>query len=769
MSVIINRAMPIFLLIGMLFLTFPDRVSAASPTINVSDSSIETEVGQKFTVPVTIQAGSVNLFVYSVHAFSETGHVTLESRDVNQTVAANSSVRTNLIGSANAPGISRIRIEVWAGPQSPGSVEMLLEVSDPTRQAPRPRFSVSSVSFLPANPDMAQPFTVNIALQNIGDSAAHNTVLVFDGGKNFAVTTLTDTVQLQPVERGASVVASFQVRALNTRETNRVAINLSYGAYTQAETLNLPLAAVRTPKLLAPVLNVASFVLRPDQGGRFLLELTIRNSGETAAENIKISLDGGEKVSPAKGGSVRHIASLAPGSASVVEYQLEARGALSSQLLNITFDYLSPVGDELKSSDRIFISANLEPDLKVTGFNASPDAEGSFLLNLRLQNKGYSTARDIAVRFAGTQVFPLEGSDLLPVPDLVAGSSSHLSLRMMPGAPGNIYSIPVEITYRSVTGAEHKTNETIVLTATAIGRPNQQGTPRVMLERHTLSTDQVLAGGRFTLALYIRNNAGRPVNNIKISLGTVQVGAGAGGAGNTGGTVFSPLDGSSASFFVDSIAAKDRLVKKVNLFVDPNAAAMTYALPITIDFEDGEGKAFSVGETVNIPVLQESRVQVLSLEIPSQAIVGQAVSVSMEFVNTGRTVLSNVLVSIEGDFPMENATYFVPRLEIGISDFFQGMIIPAAEGVLSGNLAVTFLDARNQEVRLDHPFTLEVLPMTQPPFELPHSPVPEQGQMGWVPMLPFLWGGAAVAVVGITVALIVRHRRNRRRDVFLDE
>jgi hypothetical protein len=190
-----------------------------------------------------------------------------------------------------------------------------------------------------------------------------------------------------------------------------------------------------------------------------------------------------------------------------------------------------------------------------------------------------------------------------------------------------------------------------------------------MLERHILSTDQVLAGGGFTLALYIRNNAVRPVSNIKISLGTVQVGAGAGGAGNTGGTVFSPLDGSSGSFFVDSIAARGRLLKKVNLFVDPNAASMTYALPITIEFEDGEGKAFSVSETVNIPVLQESRVQVLSLEIPYQAVAGQAVPVSMEFANTGRTVLSNVLVTIEGDFPKENATYFVPRLEIGTSDF----------------------------------------------------------------------------------------------------
>jgi hypothetical protein len=769
MSALVNKV-PILLIITLLLLTFPGGVAAAAPAIDVP-ASIQAQAGQNFTVPVTIRAGSVPLFVYWLHAFPEAGHVTVESRDVKQTVAANASLRVNLIGNAHAPGISRVRIEAWAGPQSPGSAEVLVEVSDPAGQAARPRFSVTGVSFVPASPDLTQPFTVNISLHNIGEAATRNMTAALDGGENFTVTALTNTVHLQLVERGATAVASFQVRALDTRETNQVALNLSYGTFTQAETLNLPLPAVlRPPKLQAPVLEADSFTLQPGRDGRFVLSLTVRNRGKMEAGNIRVTLDGGDRLFPAEGGSTRNISALAPGSAAVVEYQLFSRGSLAAHPVNVSFDYLSPAGAALKNSDRIFISANREPDLKVTGFSASPDGDGGrFLLNLHLQNKGHATARDIAVRFTGSQAFPLDGSDLVLAPDLAAGSSSRISLRMMTGTQSNIYSIPVEITYRSAAGAEHKTNETIVLTAAATGGPKQQGTPRVMLERHTLSTDQVLAGGSFTLKLYVKNNAARPVSNIKISLGTVQVGAGAGGTGGTGGTVFSPLDGSSDSFFVESIAAKGRLVKEVKLFVDPNAAAMTYALPITIDFEDGEGKAFSVSETVNIPVLQESRVQVLSLEIPSQAVVGQAVPVSMEFANTGRTVLSNVLVNIEGDFPRENASYFLPRLEIGAGDFFQGMIIPAAEGTLSGNLAVTFLDGRNREVRLDHPFTLEVQPMKQPPAG---APVPVPGPElpgGGFPGMVFLWGGAAVVVMGIAAALIVRKRRNRRREIFLDE
>jgi len=756
-------------LVTFLLLMYPGRLAAASPTMTLP-ASLQAETGQDFSIPVTVQAGNVALVVYELRAFAEAGNVTVESRSINRAVPANSTASFSLAGSAFTSGIARVTIEARVQPEASSNPitligEVLVEVNDPAAQQARPRLSVAGVSFTPASPDLTQAFTLNISLHNSGESAARNLVASLDGGKNFTVTTLTNTVNLQAVERGTTVVASFQVRALKTRESNQVTLNLSYGTHSQAETLNLPLPAARPPEFLEPVLKADSFNLRPSKDGQFMLSLTVRNSGKTEAAKIEATLDGGDRVFPALGGNSRTISALAPGGAAVAEFLLKSRGALAGHPVNLTFDFVNPDGDKLKNSDRIFISANFEPALRISGFSASPEGDdGRFLLNLRLQNEGGSTARDIAVRFTGNQAFPLDGSDLVPVPDLAAGSSGRLSLVMLPAARSETYSIPVEISYRSAAGAEHKANETITLPASAAGG-RRQGTPRVMLEKHALSTGQVLAGGSFTLTLTFRNNAARPVENIKISLGSIQVGTGAGGTGNTGGTVFSPLDGSGGSFFVDRLAANARLAKEVKLFVDPNATAMTYALPITIEYEDGEGKPFSVNETVNVPVLQESRLQVLSLELPAQALAGQPVPVSMEFANTGRVTLNNVLVSIEGDFGKENATYFVPRLEIGKSDFFQGMIIPATAGTLSGNLTVTFLDGRNQEVRLDHPFTLEVQAMEVTP-ELPTPDLVQPAAAS--PLIPVLWGVIAVAAVA-TIALVIRKIASRRRKAFFDE
>ncbi|MBT9148053.1 MAG: hypothetical protein DDT32_01822 [Syntrophomonadaceae bacterium] len=501
-----------------------------------------------------------------------------------------------------------------------------------------------------------------------------------------------------------------------------------------------------------------------------MLNLIVQNSGGTEAKDLRVALDGGDKVFPARGGKTRSITALSPGEVATVEYLLSSRGELSHHPLNISFDFFDPAGNELKSSERIFISSDLEPSLKIAGFNAQPkDDEGKFLFNLQLQNKGHSLARDISIRFTGTQAFPLEGSNLVSVANLAAGATTQLSVMMKAGTESEVYSLPVEIGYRSAGGAEHKTSETIVLTAASIrvDAPGQkQSTPRVMLKRHALSTNQVLAGGTFTLTLHIKNNAARAVGNMKISLGNIQVGGGAAGGAGAGGTVFSTLDGSSSSFFVDSIAANGRMIKEIALFVDPNATAMTYSLPITIEYEDTEGKAFSVSEAVNIPVLQESGIRVLALNIPSVAVLGQPVPLSMEFANTGRVALSNLLVVIEGDFPKENATYFIPRLDIGVSDFFQGMIIPASEGDLSGNLVITFLDSRHQEVRIDHPFTMEVQAMQELPMEIPEAEPPIAGGFPAIFRIVLGIGGSAFLLVSL---FLLKRKMAKRRQAFFEE
>jgi hypothetical protein len=73
---------------------------------------------------------------------------------------------------------------------------------------------------------------------------------------------------------------------------------------------------------------------------------------------------------------------------------------------------------------------------------------------------------------------------------------------------------------------------------------------------------------------------------------------------------------------------------------------------------------------------------------------------------------------LEGDFRKESASYYVGNLEIGASDYYQGIIHPENEGSLSGKLIFSYIDNNNKEVRVEEPFELNVQPM------VPMEPLP---------------------------------------------
>ena len=459
------------------------KVQAASPSVSVSAPDVKT--GEDFVISVTITATSTPITVNKVVAMLYSADIFIESQFPHRQVPANSSTQVNLVGRASAPGLHRVGIEVtYNNNQSIVESEVLINVTDPPGRAPRPRFEVLEVSFNPEVPDITKPFTVNIDLRNVGNEAARDMVATFVGGTNFGVTTLTNRVQTALVDRGQTTTVSFQIRARDTHDSNEITLNLNYGEHSQAEVLNLPLPDVsELPKPDPPNVKISSFNILPSGEDRLKLSLSVQNTGGEDAENIRISLAGGERIFPLGTSSIRRISSLSSGASSSIEYLLSPKGALTNHPLDITIEYTDPEGEKITENEKIFISFNLEPELRITGFNiGSRRAEGEFVLNFDLLNSGASAAKDIALRFTGTNVFPLAASNLIQLADLAPGEQKAVSLIMKAGAKSEVYTVPIEITYTSAGGYEHKETETITLTAESIGldpedEEEKKGTP----------------------------------------------------------------------------------------------------------------------------------------------------------------------------------------------------------------------------------------------------------------------------------------------------
>ena len=385
------------------------------------------------------------------------------------------------------------------------------------------------------------------------------------------------------------------------------------------------------------------------------------------------------------------------------------------------------------------------PEIIVNNINLTNLGSGRYQADITYQNLGEKTASNLTVNFNGGTNY------------LATDTSSKKHLGNLAGKRTGVVSFTVEerdtIAERTAElefsfedeNKQRLTQKIQIYLATggAIGGTGK--TPWVIINKYQLSADQVMAGSRMTLSLLVENTNTRPVKNLKISMGVIRV-----EDDRVGGTVFSPVN-SSNTFFIEEIPGKSILQRDIDLFVDGNAAAKTYIVPLTIVYEDEKGKPLTVEELINIPVVQSSMLEVLSVEVPQEVFAGDMVNITSEFVNVGKVSLTNFRVNIEGEFPKDNALYYVGNLDIGMSDFYQGRIIPQQEGTLEGILVFTYMDSSNEEVRLERPFTINVMPAV--PFE-PGPEFPGGEKPGGRPGDGLPIGGINWIVVVLGIALI---------------
>jgi hypothetical protein len=386
-----------------------------------------------------------------------------------------------------------------------------------------------------------------------------------------------------------------------------------------------------------------------------------------------------------------------------------------------------------------------------------------------LQNTGSQAAKDIVFMLdGGDAIYVLDGSNTNYFPQINAKQEIEIEylLGINTDTVASHLPLNIKIEYKDANrNPVPSSTETLGIAASQVGIDSAAGEPRVLISKYTLSEEKILAGNIVTLSLFIENTHARPVHNIKVSLSDLPVEGTGNNTATSGGTVFSPVN-SSNSFFIQEIPAKTVLCQSIDLLVDPNAAAKTYVVPVTIDYWGGSAKqSIIVNEMVNIPVTQESRLQVLAIEVPPTAFIGQPAFVSAEFVNVGKVDLGNFIVMMEGSFRKEQASYFVGNLGIGMSDYYQGIIYPEEEGTLEGELIFSYLDNNNREVQVREPFRLEVMPMMEKEFypegEMPPG-MPGEGEHGG--SKGRLWLVAALVVAAAATVFFLRRRALKKRN-----
>ncbi|MFZ5945345.1 MAG: COG1361 S-layer family protein [Bacillota bacterium] len=488
-------------------------------------------------------------------------------------------------------------------------------------------------------------------------------------------------------------------------------------------------------------------------GTDFYISFVIRNIGTGPAFNLNFNFeleDDKNNLAPfsvVEAPEIKQIESKAVQSVAIKMHVNES-AANRNYKLKVNVDYKNA----LQTSSTIYSNVTIpvtygitKPQFVVKAVQfepKEPDLTQPFTTTIFFENISETDAGNVSVALDGTvndeknfEVVDLSNTKHLF--DVKGKQTRMVSFKLEAEEPRNGNQVKITFTY-DYKGTQTTQTEVLNLPLPKVSLSASGKLPWVIISKYTLSDEQVLAGNTVALRLFVENTNNKDVFNAKVSIVDVQL-----EDNQKGDTVFSPVD-SSNTFFIEKIPGKTTVMKEIALYVDPNAQAKTYNVPIEIKYEYDNGQQNTVNERVNIPVTQECKFEILSVDVPPVAAVGQPVPVAAEFVNVGKVALTNFMVNLEGDFTKENAVYYIGNLETGMSDFYQAMAIPQTEGELQGNIVFTYIDNNNKEVRVERPFTIQVESRPEPmPGEAigpDGRPMPIEGKPG-MPGSPMGPGG----------------------------
>jgi len=591
--------------------------------------------------------------------------------------------------------------------------------------------------------------TITLQFENAG--AANNIVLTpqLGEGTPFLPTNITDSMNITNSSQPFDLNLNVKSDTIAGTYLLKMIVNYNYLVTLDG---NIPIFSEGT-KDISIYVKIESSAIRPmivvkeistdptmiSPGQSFVATVFYENIGDADINNIETKLTGlsQDGLFLSLGSDTGFIRSVKSKGSGILRYNLRAaanipngthelgieftyNGKTEQQKLYITMNPGSQVNSNLSIENLVFPTRNI-------GVN------GEYVLTFNVKNDSTITTSNIVVKAESDDpsVVP-RSTSIIKLNSIEPGKSETLKFIFSPTDSSVTRNYPIRIVVEygdQFSGGEKYTIEQYV--GINVYNPTDDGItskPKLIVDKYSFTPGLVKAGENFEMNLsFFNTNSSKTVKNIKIFLTASEITDP--NSPSAGGSVFTPVD-SSNTFYIDSIAPKGKAQKKITMFTVPDALAKTYTLTAHFEYEDSQGNEFTATELIGVPVVQQSKLDTGEVGYFPEAYVGQSMPISLEFYNTGKVTLYNMMVKIEGDFQTENAQYYVGNFTSGSSDYFEGYIIPSQPGELSGDVVFTFEDSTGQMQEIKKPFSLnvmEMMPMPEypgeeyPPFEEPNQ------------------------------------------------
>ncbi len=272
-------------------------------------------------------------------------------------------------------------------------------------------------------------------------------------------------------------------------------------------------------------------------------------------------------------------------------------------------------------------------------------------------------------------------------------------------------------------------------------------TPIVILSKYNYGGSSVAAGSSTNLSFSFTNTSKKlKIENVMLTV--------------TGGTDLM-LNGSTNTFYFDSVAAGGSKSVTVPMKAAQliSASAQEVQIAVTYEYVDQNArKSGSASLSLSVPLYQPDRFELSEPKTSYTGYVGEETSLTIDYVNKGKSAINNVEATISGDIDTPTAYQRVGTIDGGKNGTIAFAVTPQLEGENQVKIVITYEDSNgNTKERV---FEASVEAMAYEPTD---PGMDDPGMIDPEPANTFPWKYVVIAVVAALIVLLVVLRIRKKK------
>ena len=391
------------------------------------------------------------------------------------------------------------------------------------------------------------------------------------------------------------------------------------------------------------------------------------------------------------------------------------------------------------------------------GTSTSIAAGETKTITVYIQNAGTTAMRDPILTLKSSGSLLIMGSQDYMLDDIRAGRDTAVTVTVK--APDKIESqmqtIDASLSFyydngTQLTGGSASGSVNVLSTVTKDTKDEEtiaSPTPIVILSKYNYGGSSVAAGSSTNLSFSFTNTS----KTIKIENVMVTV---------TGGQDLM-LNGSTNTFYFESVAASGRKTVTVPMKAAQliSASAQDVKIDVTYEYVDQNArKSGNATLSLSVPLYQPDRFEMSEPTSSYTGYVGEETSLTIDYVNKGKSAINNVEATISGDIDTPTAYQRVGTIDGGKNGTIAFAVTPLNEGENQVKIVITYEDSNGNTKERVFEATVEAMA-----YEPTDPGMDDPGMIDPEPASTFPWKYVIIAVVAALIVLLVVLRIRKKK------